>query len=322
MRVSRQNPLGYLSLLDRLPVTDRYLIAVSGGRDSIALLHLLTERGFDRLIVCHLNHQLRGRAAAADARFVASSAERLGLLLETAEVDVAAFARERKLSIETAARAARYAFFVQAARRRRCPLIFLAHHADDVVETFLFNLFRGAGLAGLASLREESTHRVGRTELHLLRPLLPVWREQIDAYVKSNRIDFREDTSNRQGDPMRNRLRNSLIPRIEKELARKIRKTIWRTATIAADDDIALSGMLPPGLAESERIPVKALRALPVGLQRRAIQGWLLHHEVSEIGFELIESVRTLLEASAHVAKVNLPRARYVRRQAGKLFVE
>src|SRR5712692_856565 len=119
----------------------RYLIGVSGGRDSVALLHWLAECGYKKLIVCHLNHQLRGRSSDADARFVEKLTAKYGVALETGSANVLALAVKQKISIETAAREARYQFFAQVAKRRRCPVIFLGHHADDLVETFLINLF-------------------------------------------------------------------------------------------------------------------------------------------------------------------------------------
>jgi tRNA(Ile)-lysidine synthase len=140
-------------LLRQFPLSHRYLIGVSGGRDSIALLNLLLGFGYEKLVVCHLNHRLRGAASRADARFVEKVARNLGLDCEIGSVDVGALAKRCKLSIETAARFARLAFFVEVARRRRCSRIFLAHHADDLVETALLNLFRGAGPGGMAARR-------------------------------------------------------------------------------------------------------------------------------------------------------------------------
>src|SRR5215212_1790530 len=139
----------------------RYLIGVSAGRDSVTLLHWLRTEGFHRLLVCHLDHQLRRGASGADARFVARLAEQSDLPCEIAQADVRAFAREHRQSIETAARAVRYAFFFEVARRRRCRTIFLGHHADDLVETFLYNLFRGAGGGG-RTMRAVSQQSLGK----------------------------------------------------------------------------------------------------------------------------------------------------------------
>src|SRR6266508_2525442 len=126
-------------LLSIFPPDSRYLVGVSGGRDSIVLLHYLLDLGYRKLIVCHLNHQLRGRSSDADARFVEKLAAQYDVDLEMGSANVRAIAPKQKMSIETAAREARYKFFAQVAKQRRAQTIFLAHHADDLVETLLIN---------------------------------------------------------------------------------------------------------------------------------------------------------------------------------------
>jgi tRNA(Ile)-lysidine synthase len=236
---------------------------VSGGRDSVALLHWLISLGYKDLIVCHLNHQLRGRSSDADARFVkklverysqelpgnalrlpgartgkgsasATTARRIGFELGSA--NIRALAKKQKMSVETAAREARYAFFAETARRRNCRTIFVAHHADDLVETLLINLFRGAGNAGLAAMREISTRRIDGVDLTIVRPFLCVWRKEIDNYFGEHRLRFREDTTNKNLTPLRNRIRHRVIPYLERMLGRNVRQNIWRTAVIAADE--------------------------------------------------------------------------------------
>jgi len=336
------------NLLRTFPLDGRYLIGVSGGRDSVALLHWLTNVGYKKLIFCHLNHQLRGRSSDADARFVMKLVEghnqefveqaprlpgsrtgkrsarpttrRPDLHFELGTVDVHAFATKKKMSIETAARDSRYSFFAKVAKRRRCHTIFLAHHADDLVETFLINLFRGAGSAGLAAMREVSTRCIDDVGLTIVRPLLGVWRKEIDNYVRKHGLTFREDASNKNLNPLRNRIRHRVIPYLEKILGRNIRPAIWRAATIAGEEEAWIDSQL----ADSSDIEfyVAKLRALPVALQRRAIFKWLRAQNVSEIGFDVIESVRSLLGRDGRVAKVNLPRDRHVRRRAGRIFIE
>src|SRR5262245_62321201 len=164
------------------PPNTHYLIGVSGGRDSVALLHWLISLGYDRLIVCHLNHRLRGRSSDADARFVKKLAENFDADFELGATDVRTLAKKSRMSIETAAREARYAFFAETTRRRNCRTIFVAHHADDLVETFLINLFRGAGTTGLTAMREISTRRIDSVDLTIARPFLCVWRKAIDHY--------------------------------------------------------------------------------------------------------------------------------------------
>ena len=298
----------------------RYLIGVSGGRDSVALLHCMVDLSYRKLIICHFDHQLRGRSSQADVRFVEKLAAKYDVDLEIGSADVRAIADNRKMSIETAARETRYSFFAKMAKQRRCPTIFLAHHADDLVETFLINLFRGAGLTGLTAMRQISIRRIDDVDLTIVRPLLGVWRDEIDKYVQQHRLKFREDASNKNLAPLRNRLRRRVIPYLEKTLGRKIRLSIWRAATIAAEEEAWIGRMAKPHDAKDQHLSVEKLHDLPTALQRRVIMTWLREQSIPDIGFEVIEGVRSLLDAK--IAKINLPKDRHVRRRAGKIFVE
>ena len=314
-------PLNTSPRLSRdFPPKARYLIGVSGGRDSVTLLRWLINLGYKKLIVCHLNHQLRGRSSDTDARFVKSLAGKYKLDFKFGAADVRALAKKRKISIETAAREARYKFFAETARRRKCKTIFLGHHADDLVETFLINLFRGAGATGLSGMRENSTRRIDDIDLTIVRPLLGVWRKEIDIYVRQRRIKFREDASNRNLNPLRNRIRHRIVPYLEKILGRNIRPAIWRAAAIAGEEEDWIEKQLPD--STDAQFSTARLRALPVALQRRAILKWLRAQKISEISFDVIERVRSLADRDAATAKVNLPQDRHARRRAGSIFVE
>ena len=308
------------NFLRGFPPDGRYLIGVSGGRDSVALLHLLHHRGYRKLIACHLNHQLRGRSSDADARFVEKLAADYDIDLETGSANVRALAAKQKISIETAAREARYQFFARVAKRRRWRAIFVAHHADDLVETFLINLFRGSGTTGLGGIREVSKRRIEDVDLTIVRPFLEVWRSEIDDYVRKHRLKFCEDASNRDLTPLRNRIRGRIIPYLEKNLGRNIRQSIWRAATIAGEEENWIEDQLPN--ATDVDLSVARLRDLPIALQRREILKWLRARQITNIGFDVVESVRSLLNHDAPVAKVNLPQDRHVRRRAGKIFIE
>ena len=310
------------TFLRRFSPDARYLIGVSGGRDSVALLHRMVDLGYRKLLVCHLDHQLRDRFSGVDARFVEKLAAKYDVDFELESANVPALAKKRKMSIEAAAREARYSFFAKIAKRRRCRTLFLAHHADDLVETFLLNLFRGAGLTGLAAMPEVSNRRVDDVDLTIVRPLLSTWRDEIDMYVHEHRLKFREDASNKDLVPLRNRIRRRVIPHLEKTLGRNIRQNIWRTARVAADEENWIDAQLRVCLNRDGNLNVKELRVLPVALQRRTILKWLRAQDVPEIGFDVIERVRSLVDTAARVAKVNLPQDRHARRRAGKIFIE
>ena len=302
------------------PPDARYLIGVSGGRDSVALLHWLVSLGYERLMVCHLNHRLRGRSSDADERFVRKLAAKYQTEIAIDSGDVRVIAKREKMSIETAAREARYAFFAETARRQNCRTIFVAHHADDLVETFLINLFRGAGSAGLSAMREISTRRIDGLDLTIVRPFLCVWRKEIDRYVRDHRLRFREDATNKSLTPLRNRIRRRIIPYLEKMHGRNIRQNIWRTAIIAADEEKWIESELRDSTQAD--LSVVKLRALPIALQRRAILKWLRAQNISNVGFDAIERVRSLADGDTRIAKVNLPKNRHARRRAGKIFIE
>jgi tRNA(Ile)-lysidine synthase len=299
--------------------TQRWLVGVSGGRDSVVLLHLLNSLGFHKLVVCHLDHGLRGAASRADARFVGRLAKKYAFDFAVEKCDVRANANTCKQSVETAAREARYEFFAKVARAKKCGAIFLAHHADDRVETFLFNLFRGAGVAGLGAMRFDSARFVERTKLRVVRPLLGVWRSEIDGLVRERRIAFREDASNADLAPARNRTRHQIIPMLGKFFGREIRRSIWRAAEILSAENDFIEGLIDSPEAE---LSIPELRGMPLALQRRTLHAWLKKMHAPDVGFDEIEAIRALIAKSATAAKINLPGGLHARRRAKKLFVE
>src|SRR5262249_36863188 len=138
--------------------------------------------------------------------------------------------------------------------------------------------------------------------------------------VREHRLKFREDASNNDLTPLRNRIRRRIIPYLEKTLGRNIRQSIWRAAMIAAEEENWLEGKIPD--SPNAELSVAKLRDLPVALQRRAILKWLRTHNVANVGFDVVENVRALLDRDARVAKVNLPQDRHVRRRSGKILIE
>jgi tRNA(Ile)-lysidine synthase len=319
--MSRQSPRPIERALaehPRLRSDQSALVGVSGGRDSAVLLHALVKAGFRELIVCHLDHSLRPESGD-DAQFVVRQTGHLGLICEVEAEDVAALAKEEKLSIEAAARAARYAFFARVARAHWCPRLVLAHHADDQVETLLLNLLRGSGATGLGAMRPVSIREEhgGRLEVH--RPFLSVWREEIIAYAEAHDVKFREDATNADRKFIRNRIRHDVVPFLTKTLDRNVRRALWRSAEIIGAEGDWLASQTPP-VTEPE-LSVADLRALPLALRRRLIYSWLRSRNISDVSFDDVESVERLVQ-STRVAKVNVAGGKHVRRRSGRLFVE
>ncbi len=311
-------PGGVALPIEGVPRVRRILVGVSGGIDSTALLHALVRQGFRKITILHLDHGLRGSAGAADARFVKRLASRLKLPFLSFRTDVGAVAREEKLSVETAARLARYRFFARAARRTRCRTLVLAHHADDQVETFLFNLLRGGG-SGLGGMRRRTVREIDGVSLEILRPWLGVWRAEIEAYAAREKLRYREDASNASPEHTRNRLRSRVIPMLAEEFGRDVRQSLWRAAEVLGAQQEWLN---ESRVLDGEELPVAALRALPEAPQRHTLHEWLRRHRTPQISFTLVESIRALLPAGATVAKVNLPGGKFARRRAGLLFID
>lgn len=289
-----------------------YLVGVSGGADSMALLHGLIRLGYRRLVVCHFDHGLRPADADQEAVAVRAAAE--GMDWEEGWGDVAAHAGSEGLSIEAAARDLRLKFFEACARSRRCRRVLLAHHADDQVETILLNLFRGSGLAGLCGMRPIS--RVGGLEI--LRPMLGISRSAVSAFVQAEAVPFFDDPSNQSPVHLRNRLRHELMPAIRRVFGDSVSGAVLRMSRTISDEDALISEMVP---VLPDEIPIDDLRNLHPALRARAILEWLRRAGIQEPGARETHAVLSLLDIADGPAKVNLPGNRHARRRARRIFL-
>ena len=193
----------------------RLVVAVSGGPDSLALLYALhrlrDELGL-ALHVAHLDHRLRGQDSAADAEFVAQTCAKLGIDYTVEDVDVLAFRREHRMSLEEAAREVRYRFLANVAEQVGAEAVVLGHTSDDQVETVLMNVIRGSGLRGLRGMMPVSKQRIAGSDLTLFRPLLNLPKQDTIAYCEALHLTPRADESNRSMEMTRNRIRLELLP--------------------------------------------------------------------------------------------------------------
>ena len=306
--------------ISQVPRRARWLVGVSGGADSVALLHLLQRAGFRNLVVCHLDHQLRGRASTADARFVSRLASQLGVECELGRSDVLAMMEQSGESLETAARRARHGFFADCARKHRCRRVLLAHHADDQAETVLWNLLRGSH--GLKGMRTEQEITVDGIKLELIRPLLDIRRTDLVAWLRANRLKWREDASNLEAIAVRNRLRHEAMPLLAEISGRDPVAALVRGARDTAEREEMENDLLRQAklLDPQGRLHLGALRGLPQLLRRRAIADFLTSHGVADIDRALLDRALALLDPDASPA-INLPGGRQLRRRAGRLFV-
>jgi tRNA(Ile)-lysidine synthase len=297
-----------------------YLAAVSGGADSVAMLHILLDAGFTQLVVCHLDHRLRGRASTEDARFVMRMAARFGLPCEIGRVDVKAVMKERGESMETAARHARHRFFAECSRKHQCPRILLAHHAEDQAETILWNLLRGSH--GLKGMSDEQVIFVQNTPITLIRPFLGVRRAALVAWLQEREIRWREDASNREPVALRNRLRNEVIPLMNEVSGRDSVAALVRAAGDFAElaGELSQSLDLPSLLDPAGRLHVPSLRKCSAGMQREALRQFLIAGGVASIDRRLLDQALGLLDHQRS-AVINLPGGKRLRRREGRLWI-
>ena len=301
----------------RVPTRARVLCAVSGGLDSVVLLHFLKEIGYKKIVVCHYNHRLRGRASLADAKFVERLAESQDCGFEIENASIGQFKDPSGFGLEAAARLARFSFFERVSKKLRCPTLFLAHHADDQVETILWNLLRGTGPAGLGGMQCFSE----RNGMTLVRPLLATPKKLLHDFAQAGRIRHREDKTNSDTQHTRNLLRHEIIPFLESKLQRNFSENLRRTATILQEEHSFLD-VLASRVAIDQTLAISIVRSLPLALQRRVLLKWLRFSGISEPGFSVIESVRGLVQKEAASAKVNLTGGHHARRSRGYLWIE
>lgn len=216
------------------------LVALSGGPDSVTLLSLLCDIAKKyplRLHVAHLNHRLRGNEGDEDALYVKEMCRTLDIPLTIEEADVQGIRVQRRLSLEEAAREVRYDFFARVAAAVGASAVVLGHTADDQAETVLLHLIRGAGIRGLRGMLPISTwqSKCSTRRIMIVRPILESFRDEIIAYCATHRLDPRYDSSNLQNRFTRNRIRNDLIPELQKYNP-TVRKVLKRTASTVAQD--------------------------------------------------------------------------------------
>ena len=334
-----QTVLAYIRKHELLIAGDRVGVAVSSGRDSVALVRLLLELRLEIgivLAVVHFNHRLRGAESDADERFVAGLAERYDLEFHAAGANVADWARERGLSLEAAGRELRYQYFYRLLEGK-LNRIATAHTLDDQAETVLLKITRGAGSRGLAGIypelkvpgcgpQESARNPKGSRPrpAAIVRPLLSIRRNQIQAYLDSIGQNWREDRSNDDLRHARNRVRQEILPRLERDLNPSVREALAETAEIARAEEeyweretqrllesAWVRTELPqekPGEQTGSRaaLGTTILRSLPVALARR-----LVRRAAQSLGLNLefrhVEEILSLARDGAEEKAMALP---------------
>ena len=242
-----------------------FIIAVSGGVDSVVLTALMQQMGAN-CSIAHANFQLRGDESNRDESFVQAFATKMGMPFLTKRFDTLAFAEQYKMGIQQAAREIRYAWFESLIKemnlQSKAKIVLLtAHHADDQVETVLMQFFRGTGLHGLTGIPAIRTHQqnpLATDHIDLIRPLLPFSKVNIKDFAKSNGLDFVEDSSNLKNDYTRNLIRNQLIPQMETiypNVKQQVLDTISRLKEAEAIVDATVAAYWKKHIRFSKGIP-------------------------------------------------------------------
>jgi tRNA(Ile)-lysidine synthase len=303
------------------------LVAVSGGADSLALLHLCIALR-QPVVAATLDHGLRGEQGADDARCVEALAAEWGAPCVRGAVDARRLAHDWRMGIEAAARCARYDFLADAARQRGIGVIVTAHHADDQAETVLMRLLRGTGIDGLAAM-EPISPVPGHDDLKLLRPLLAIPKADLSAYCVEHGIQPREDATNADTDYLRNRVRLEVLPAL-RVVSPQIDRHLTRLADIARHENDLIAAELESWAGKSAAIePGRVTMArnmflsAPTALRRRFIV-WGARRIApdNEIDYEHVLRAVDAAERGAHGAIIQLGGGAQLRIAYDQLYIE
>ncbi len=261
----------FISRNHLLEKDDKYLVALSGGADSVTLLWVLHELGY-QIEACHCNFQLRGAESDRDEQFCVQLCEQLGIPLHRIHFDTRLYAEVHKESIELAARNLRYRYFAQLKEDVEADGICVAHHQDDTVETVLINLIRGAGIQGLTGISAKNGD--------ILRPLLCVDRKEILAYLEEKGQDYVTDSTNLVDDVVRNKIRLNIIPML-KEINPAASKKIAQAAHHLEEANKMLSSIAICG----EKSEDGTIRVAVQEIESAASAEYALYSSLSPYGF-------------------------------------
>ncbi len=314
---------------------ESWLLAVSGGCDSMAMMVCLAEMRrngqleFSKLHVAHLDHQLRGEESQADAAFVNEQAQKLDLPFTLETIDVARQAAANKESIELTARRIRYDFLARLARQHSCTKIALAHNADDNAETILHRILRGTGIRGLAGI--PAVRQLPGEDLRFIRPLLSLPRAAIEEYIAENNIPYRLDQTNTSRAYTRNRIRLDLLPLLKEQYNPQVVDALLHLGRIAEeaggtlemDTAAALPSLILARTGHSITLPLDPLSAKTrtelAQILRAAMD--LLQIPQQRIGFRQIAAILNLILDNNDHKILQLPADLIVERTANRLIL-
>lgn len=312
-----------------LDSADRVLVAVSGGPDSVALLHVLHELRGElqlHLEVAHLQHGIRGAAAEEDARLVAELARQLGLRFHLKEIDLPQLRSQAgKGNVEALARQQRYSFFAETAAARQLNKIVTAHTQDDQAETMLMWLLRGAGRKGLGGMEpaQEFASVAGANDngkYQLVRPLLEISKAEILEFLSQRQLEYRIDETNGDTKLLRNWLRVELLPQLRGRIDERVGARLAQRAAMFRDEQAVLDEL---ALAELDKcrcadgLDRMALLARPPALQRLMLRCWIesVRGQLRGVDLAHIEALRGLAAGGPAQGRLAIPGGWELQRQ-------
>lgn len=279
----------YIAAKSLIMPTNRLLLAVSAGLDSMVMLHLFQQLPYP-ISVAHVNFGLRGEESEGDEAFIRDYCQKHSITIYTKKVDTHEYKATHKLSVQMAARALRYTWFHQLLASEGIDQLMVAQHADDSIETTFINIIRGTGIAGLKGVVSNEIAS---------RPLLCFSRKEILAYAHANGIEWREDSSNKKDDYLRNKLRNKILPLLD-EVSDTWRDNLLQLQTDLEESNLILNKYYEEHVAEifsNNQINIQAVNNLPFGR-------WMFRKLLKKFGF----SHDTITDI---VAKVDIQKGKY-----------
>lgn len=298
--ISMKKVIDFISRHNMLHSDITVLAAVSGGADSVCMLHILQKLSKDlgfSVCAAHFNHLLRGDESDRDESFVKKLCCELDIPLHCGRGDVSEYAKTQRLGLEEAARKMRYTFLYSTAKSVNAAKIATAHNADDNAETVILNLTRGTGLAGLRGIPPVNGI--------IIRPLLCMTRNEIEAYLSQRNLEFVTDSTNLEDICSRNKLRHYVMP-VLRELNPRFSESFMRACDLARQDEDYLSSEADRIIADkavNNRINASFLHSLPPSLSSRIIRKM----SGTELSASLISSVLSLCQNNTPSAKLNIP---------------
>ena len=291
----------------------KIVVGVSGGPDSACLLDILAKLKpkYDlELIIAHVNYGLRGKDSEADEKFVRKLAAEYGLGIFVLRPKVAG-----KENLESRLRDIRYEFFEKIRKENNFDLIAVAHNQDDQAETFLMRIIRGAGLSGLAAMRFKN----GK----VTRPLLAISREEIIRYIKERKLKYRIDKTNKEIIFLRNRIRNKLIPYLEKNFNPNIKETLFKETLSIGEDYALLNNLAEKTYEGNKELELKKFLKLPVALQRQVLLRAIAEKkaDIKDIEMAHVEEIRKMIKSTKNKPQFVVLKGLKLIKKRGKIFI-